>query len=221
MKILKLVLFALLISSCSAPYINLTIDSYGNYNLNNKTFIIIKGSTVEQDLQFEEFKQRTINVLENKGAKYVENNPDIVIVLNYGMSDAIENISSSSIPVYTNVSKPSSKTGTVDIYDNTITYNEKTHYNNSLELVGYNNVSKSSTSYKRAIVLTAFDKDIIENPNPLWQTLLYSEGSSNDFRILFPIMIISGDDYLGRSSNYKISKKVYLNDELKNKLNQY
>ena len=219
MKNLFVILISLFLFGCSSTrHYSVNISSHGNYDLNNKRYMVIPGSYVQNaDLEYKEYKGIVVKALSKKGAIHTDYPPvDIIIHLDYAISDPRTITSASSIPIIGNTGVKSSTTSgnaRIDQSGN-ISYNETVQYNNTQGVVGYNNVSKSRSYYRRILVLTAYNAENILDYELLWQTVVYSDGSSNDLRLIFPALITAGYDYVGKSSNHYIEKTIYDSDIL-------
>lgn len=66
----------------------------------------------------------------------------------------------------------------------------------------------SYTTYYRSVTLTAKDN----RNKPIWETKITSDGSSSNFRKVFPLMIAGGMVYFGTNIDEQVSVTVYEED---------
>lgn len=123
------IIICLLFNSCAKTfypsgnaYLVSDIDSYGNYNLKGKTFIVASGidGISEKDLEFKEFADIAAKALVRKGATKASSNSsaDLLILLQYGISDPQTYQENIPIPIF-GVTGISSATTTTNTKSNT------------------------------------------------------------------------------------------------------
>ncbi|MDH5216841.1 MAG: hypothetical protein OEX19_04045, partial [Gammaproteobacteria bacterium] len=125
----------------------------------------------------------------------LDDDPDIVVVLDYGVGD----------PETYNVNKTIPNVGTKEL----------TGTNRSvLTITEYDTIQQERVRYFRYITLRAFDGKSVRNKKPveIWRTNIESAGRSSDLRRLFPAMIASSFDYIGVDTGQIISVTLYEND---------
>jgi len=225
----------LLFSSCSTTYYvngetfyNSSIDSYGQYNLNGKKFFIESGmnDVSETDLQFKEFKNIVAKSFIRKGAiaTNIQNDADIIVLLQYGISDPKTYHEIIPIPIWDRTSIASSSTTTNStsnsygsasgnvsssggmtsgsVHGSSSTNNNSTsstQYNYNYGITGIYNQNVNYTIYLRYCNIYAYDNKTKSN-EMLWKTSISSNGSSGDLRETFPYLIFTGMDYYGINS---------------------
>lgn len=219
-----LLLFAVTFSSCDTTYYAVKVNSYGDENFSDqKSYILIHSdSTISvNSFEFQEYADYIKRALRSKGYFFVEdpNIANVVVFVNYGISDPITYQKIVSAPVWgqTGVSSTTT-TGNVNVnpYSNSISYTQKTQNNPSYGVTGYRSYSKTNTEYFRFLHLTAFDFDYFkehDEPKTIWQTEVTSQGSTGDLRQVFPALVGASAEYFGRNSGKKVEIRLYENDQ--------
>jgi hypothetical protein len=213
----------LCLSSCATGF-NVKVNSYGNTDFSNiKTYIIMPGDDeiVAQSLQYKEYVAYIDRVLHDKNYRRTNDivEADVLIFINYGISDPHTYETTKSLPVYGNTGVSSSSTaGTfkVNPYSGNVEYNQSTYYKQSRGVVGYRNVTKTSTEFYRYLHLTAVDWQTFLDTDEiimLWQTEVTSIGSTDDLRRVFPVLVGASFEYYGKDTGQKVSINIYENDD--------
>jgi hypothetical protein len=232
MKIFVIYILSLLIVSCAttnmatnpvSPYV-VQVDSYGEDSILTikNCFLYVADSTINtSDLQFVELYGYVSKSLSSKGYQIVDSieSANIVILFNYGISDANTQDYMRSIPIWGQTGI-SSKTTTgnvyVNPYSNSVSYNQNTSTTPTYGVVGYRQVQESVTTYRRYLNLVAYDYEYFKKSNKekrIWQTVITSNGSSGDLRKVFPYMLAASKKYIGHSSGQKIELKINQDDQ--------
>lgn len=234
------VVICILLNSCAKTfypsgnsYLVSSIDSYGNYNLKGKTFVIASGmdGVNEKDLAFKEFADVTAKAIVRKGAINVSssNNADLLILLQYGISDPQTYQENIPVPIFgiTGISSATTTTNTRlnmsgkaygsaystggtttgNIYGSSTTNRNSTtttNYDYNYGVTGVYNKTVNRTIFNRYCNLYAFDNKV-KSDSILWKTKIESIGSSGDLRVVLPYMVYTGMDYLGYNTGEKIT----------------
>ncbi len=220
MKMKKKLLFVLAMLSCLVSFAKsryvVEVNSFGEYDMNGKTFIIIPADegVNKTDLEFKEYSGYICKVLATAGAREVEdvNNADICILMHYEITDksynetvAVPIIGKTGINSITTNTNSSGNTNTfanvnVSAYGNGAygsgnsnkqtnkNTTSTTNVNYSYGITGYNNVEKHVEKFLRVINLYAYENKNLTTPNMLWKSNIMSEGWNNDLRTIFPYM---------------------------------
>ena len=240
----------LLFTSCARTfypsgnaYLVSDIDSYGNYNLKGKTFVIASGmdGINEKDLEFREYADATAKALIRKGAIKAtsSNNADLLVLLQYGISDPQTYQENIPVPIFgiTGISSATTTTNTKsntygsahgsayssggttygNVYGSSTTNKNTTsttNYNYNYGVTGVYNRTVNRTIFYRYCNLYAFDNKT-KSDNVLWKTNIGSAGSSGDLRSVLPYMLYTGMDYFG----YNTGKRVTLCTKDNNSIN--
>ena len=73
--------------------------------------------------------------------------------------------------------------------------------------------------------LTGYDYRNISNDDKtddkIFETIVYSDGSTGDLRYMFPALLTGGYYYLGKSSGSTLKFKLYQNDKLLEEIRTY
>lgn len=228
------------ISSCSTTfyasgdtYYVSSIDSYGQYDLKGKKFSIESGmkDVSETDLQFKEFNSTVTKSFIRKGAIATNNrnDADIIVLLQYGISDPQTYQENIPIPIWgrtgiassTTTKKSNSNTygsaygnayssGGVtsgSVYGSSTTNKNSTsstQYNYNYGITGVYNQTVTRTEYYRYCNVYAYDNKTKSN-DMLWKTSISSTGSSGDLRETLPYLVYTGMDFYGINTGKKIT----------------
>lgn len=218
-KIIIFLLFSIIVTSCDTSYYVVEVNAYGKESFcQQKNYMLIPSdSTIfENSFEFQEYAGYLVKVLKTKGYNLVEDPSiaNVVIIVNYGISDPMTYQKLVSAPVWgqTGVSSTTT-TGSVNVdpYSNTTTYTQKTQNNPSYGVSGYRSYSKTQTEYYRFLHLTAFDYDYykeFDEAKTIWQTEITSQGSSSDLRKVFPVLVAASSDYFGENSGEKVEVRI-------------
>lgn len=230
----------LLFSSCGTTYYASgdtfyvsSIDSYGQYDIKGKEFFIESGmeDISEKDLQFKEFKNLITKSFIRQGAITANSriDADIIVLLQYGISDPQTYQENIPIPIWGRTSIASSSTTTNStsntyvnangsaystggviagsVYGSSSTTNNSTsstqyNYNYGITDVYYQTVT--STEYYRYCNVYAYDNKTKSN-DMLWKTCISSTGSNGDLRETLPYLIYTGMAFYGFNTGKKIT----------------
>lgn len=158
------------------------------------------------DLQFQEYALYVQRAMSLRGFQRIEDGqePDVVVLLDYGIGQPRTNLGSITLPTYgqTGVSGATT-TGTVNTFGNSSSYRSTTTFTPTYGVTGYRSSNYTYTTYTRYVSLDAFywrdlrDRDEVV---PAFQTSIVSEGSSGDLRRVFPVMIAAAAESIGRNT---------------------
>lgn len=202
----------------------------------------------KNDLQYIEFANYVKKILKSNGYTEAisDDSANVIIYIKYGISDPSSYQVTRSVPHYgqtgvssinttsrTTGSSYGSASGSVTTYGSTTygsasrnssgssTTNTTTRVTPTYGITGYSQQSHIQTEYTRHLSLTAYDLNYYKLNNEelmIWNTNITSTGSSGDLRKIFPILIIAGSPYIGKSTGNKITKTIYSNDVRINQL---
>lgn len=234
------IIVLLLFNSCATTYYASgdtyyvsSVDSYGEYDLREKKFYIESGmeDVSETDLQFKEFKNVVSKAFIRKGAiaTISRNDADIVVLLQYGISDPHTYQENIPIPIWGRTGIASSTTTTNSrsntygsaygsayssggvtsgsVYGSSSTNKNtksSTQYNYNYGVTGVYNKTVTRTQYYRYCNVYAYDNNTKSN-DMLWKTAISSTGSSGDIRETLPYLVYTGMDFYGINTSKKIS----------------
>lgn len=215
-------------------YFNVDINSFGSYDMNNKTYYIesCMDNMPTNDLEFLEYASHIERTLKVKGANRTmdREEADVFIMLFFDLTDeSYTEIIPKPIWGQTGVTSIATNTyslgngsvngyysngyGYIDGQGNSSTSSLST-YNYSYGITGYHNVTVNVENYNRIINLYAYDNRDKSNAKMLWKLNLTSEGSIDDFRIVFPFLAFATIPYIGFNSRARISTSINTNDYL-------
>jgi hypothetical protein len=188
--IVFLLLTNLILSGCSTKLqFEAFVDSIGESSTANQTYVLLSDNTnIDMNsLEFKEYSEYVKYALNKKG--FIESNfehAEIVIFLDYGISEPQENTYTYSSPIIGQTGTSSSSTyGTINTYGNALNYTSRTYNNPTYGIVGSQTHSGSYTTYKRYIIISAInlaEYKIANKKNPIWKTSVVSTGSVGDLR---------------------------------------
>jgi len=219
---------AIMLISCARFAVK--VDAYGNDSyLNSKKYILAKGASTldENDIQYIEFSDYVKKTLYAKG--YIEtanyDEADLVVFFRYGISDPETFQETYSVPVWgqttiSSINTTSYAQGSAYGIGNTVygsaTGNSTSRVNYNYGVTGYRQETQTYTQYFRYLMLDVYDLNIYRstgNPKMVWKTVLTSNGSSGDLRLVIPHMIAVGSPYFGKNSGTKQTLNIFENDK--------
>lgn len=213
-------LFLVTIINCLLSFAQLRyeveVNSFGDYDMNGKTFVIIPADEKvnSTDLEFKEYSGCICKTLASTGAREASSilEADICILMHYEITNQSYSetvsvpvwgktgISSITTNTYSTGSSNTYANASVSAYGNSA-YGSGSSYTNgssnttsttnvnySYGISGYNNVQRHVENYLRIINLYAYDNKNTETPIMLWKSNIMSDGSSNDIRKIIPYM---------------------------------
>ena len=222
-----------------------TVDAIRSGERIDPKVVILPGlkGVARDDLQFREFSAYVKRALQEKGYEVIENadRATIGVMLLYGISDPQVSVQSYTVPVYGMVSGGSTTTynsttnanASVDHYGSHGTYlgnstgsgtaNTQTVATSGPEygVVGSRTQEVVNTSYTRYLVLEAMDLTHYRKTKrvkQVWRTVMTSNGSSNDLRYLFPLLVMASIDYIDANTGQKIEWSVSETDPRMNSI---
>jgi hypothetical protein len=200
--------------------VHVDIDSIGNHPEYAKSYILSSGmnNINDNDLQFKEYAEYVNRALKEKGYQLSDfGNANIGIMLSYGISEPHTEYGISSKPIFGQTGVSSSHTtGSINTFGNMATLNANTTYTPSYGVVGNKIETISNTSYNRYITLQAVDLNIYRTTRdmkPIWKVKMTSNGASGDLRLIFPVMIGAGKEYIGTNTGKSIKVIIAEDDE--------
>ena len=231
-KILSFLLFSI-ISIYSNAYIVVDFSSFGNYDLNGKTFYIESGNPAikSNDLEFHFYRDIFTQMLIRHKAIPTKDvrTADMCILLDYAITDrSYQAIVSKPVWGETGISSITTSTTTTENasgsanaygYGNSVHANATTQgssttnttqnieYNHGI--TGYRHETQQVENYYRVINVYAYDNKNREGePEMLWKINAESDGYKNDLSYVYPLMVEALYEYVGKSSNGRKEKKI-------------
>ena len=220
-KLIIALIFSTLMVGCATRGFHIDVDSISapSSDTLSKYILLPSLERVEVgDLQFQEYAAYVERALVSKG--YTKANgfedADIGIFLRYGIGDPQAHQYSYLLPTWGQTDWDrtgvfSSNTyGTISSYGNTGTYSGTTTYIPTYGITGYQNISSSYTTYFRFLSLLGIDLSTYretEEVKEVWRTTVTSTGSSNDLRLVFPILVAASKPHIGMNTG-KIIKVI-------------
>ena len=208
------------------------IQSFGNYDMEGKTFYVISANPniSNKDLEFLDYKDYITQCLILKKAILCENSDsaDVCVLFDYGVVDK-SYVANVPIPIWgitgsTSVTTTSSYVGRYGSFLSSTTVSSVT-----TGVTGILNQKENIQDYRRVINLYAYDnKDRTSDPVMLWKTNVSSSGISRDLQEVIPYIAYLALPYIGFQANrivrrtintdkvdvYFIKKKYYIADNI-------
>ncbi len=230
MKDIKIcvVLFVILLSGCAtlnsprSYWYGVAVDSLAADNmLSKKTFILLPGNEgiSTADLQFQEYAEYLKRVLNKKGYTYAASpeEADIAVFLSYGIGDPETYNYSYNFPVWGEKGFYAQTYVTKTTKDDKTTYSSVTTYAPRYGITGYRTQIDSRTVYNRFAVMAAYDYQKYrkeEKEIQLWKTTVTSKGSTDDLRLVFPVLMAASVPYIGTDTGHKIYISLRESDDI-------
>ena len=181
------------------------VQSFGNYNMEGKTFYVISANpnVSNKDLEFLDYKDYITQCLILKNAIPCENSDsaDVCILFDYGVVDK-SYVANVAIPVW-GITGSTLITTTSKYIGSGVTF-QSSNVVSSLNtgVTGILNRNEKIQDYRRVINLYAYDnKDRTSDPIMLWKTNISSSGSSRDMQEVLPYIAHAAIPYMGKQSN--------------------
>lgn len=180
-----------------------------------------------EDLQFREYATYVERALTSKGYTVVDQieNANIVVFLVYGIGDPQEHTFTYSVPIWGQAGVSSKTTsGTANTFGSayswgnaaslsgTTRHSSTTTYTPAYGVIGATPLQGSFVTYTRYIFLDAYDFNFYMTSNKekrLWKTEIISAGSSDDLRLVFPVLIAASAPYLSENTGHKVEVQLY------------
>jgi hypothetical protein len=168
------------------------------------------------DLQFQEFSGELRNALSLSGFKVgatVEQEPDVMVLTEYGVGPPKTKTTTSSHTEYGWVNEPRSATVRPAFGDPEMGYEVQTHPNRVYKPVGVSTDTATQTTFVRHFTAVAYDYKAYKanhEMRQLWKVAVVSEGSSGDLRTILPAMIATARPYFGKSTGKQIAVRTPL-----------
>ena len=207
-------------------------ESYGEYDVKNKTFYIIPldSNISKNNLEFKEYSNEFEKSLIYSGAVKSddEETADMCILMDYGISDE-SYVEETSVPIYgqtgiSSITTTSNTTG--NTYGNIYSYGNYAYGNISANstttkrtvivprygITGYETISKNVSKYLKYVSLYAFDNQEKVDVKMIWQINIACEDSTNQLRKIIPYMAYSTRCEYGKKNKDISSYSVYESD---------
>lgn len=176
-----------LISNAQVRF-DVEINSFGEYDMQGKTFVIIPASerTDPTDLEFREYSSLICKALATAGAKEsaIEKDADVCILMHYEITDH-SYVESISIPIWGETGIRSVTTST---YATSLGITSTTSVNPSYGITGSSELEWKVSRYMSVINLYAYDNKETTKPLMLWKTNIVCHSPLKDIRKTIPPM---------------------------------
>jgi hypothetical protein len=203
------------------------INAYGNKeNLTDKKVALLTCNDErisKSDLKHLEIEGYLKKALRQKGYTFTSDNNEanIVIFYEYGISDPKEYTYQRIVPVWGQTGIAYSETTQrKDVFGRPVYSTTNTP---SYGQVGGTAITKTTTKYMKWANISAYDADFYRQTGEdkmLWLTEINSEGPSDDLRTVFPYMMAAAKEYMEQSSGQKISVRIDSADDRWDEFNE-
>ena len=233
-KYLLLLLTTILSIVSYSQTIVIEVNSFGEYDMNGKTFVIIplNNEIDAEDLEFKEYATYIKKILAMLGAtESNKTDADLYIQLQYDITDkSYQETVSEAVYGQTTVSSITTNTNTttttktdtkakVSVYGNTAYGNAKsekkknentnstTNVTYNYGITGYKDVQQNVALFQRVMSLYAYENNNAEKPVMVWKSNLVSSGASDELREIVPAMSYAALGYIAVNANETINIK--------------
>ena len=199
----------LLTTSCQSAKYRVDVDAVSKTDYQaGQTFVVKTISEQADPLLKKQFEDYVVKGLVKKG--FVQSSSavsDIVVYLDYAISDPQEVEYSYSSPIIGQTGVSSSRTyGSVNSY--TGSYSGTTTYTPTYGVTGYRNHSGTRLVHTRHLSLEALPFESKSREDLLWRTRVKSSGGSGDMRRVLPILVVASWQVFGEDTGGVISTTV-------------
>ncbi len=199
----------LLLTNCTSYRVSVSSIAQRGVN-GQKVYVAPRDSVIsENDLQFLEFAKDLKLAISRKGGIIVTDpyEADQIVLLQYEMSGPQK--TSKRVAEWGPTSVRSSSSSMV--------FNDRsaqgtTYYNYNYGIVGESTIER--TEYTRYITIVALENEALKKKIAvqLWQTTVYSRGSSRDMREVFPVLMVAAEKYIGKTTKQAVTLEIYEDD---------
>ncbi len=217
LQTIKLLLITLLLSACSTNAVHLKLDAITapDYSVNNQSYQLLSGDPKinRDDLYFKEFSRYAQQALKEAGLHSANpgESAQQKIYFSFGINSGVTESHTYSTPVYeyTGGESISIKEKTIrnGVIDTTTT---ELYAPYRYQLVGRELRSSETTTYKSYIRLEGRSHD--EQAKQLWMITVEANSSSDDLRVLIPLMLSKAQPFIGKNSGKIIEIKTSPSD---------
>lgn len=215
-KIVLLLISALLLSGCSSA-IHVKIDAINipNYSTEQQTYKLLSGNPdiSSNDLYFKEFSRFANHALKTTGLELATDDKKASqkIFFSFGINNGTTERYSYTIPVYEQIGGES-----ITIEERTVTNGnldtstKEIYIPYSHQIVGREQRIHKITTYQSYLRLEGRSNS--EESEQLWMITIEASSSSDDLRMLIPIMLSNAQPFIGNNSGKIINIKIQPND---------
>lgn len=196
----------------SGPFANVKVRAIHLGEPYGRRYVLVPGSEALSpgDIEYRQLSAYVHRTLALRGFQQVSysQEADLVIALNYAVTDPKVHVEEKVVPVMRYV--PGTRYYT-DGFGRVV----GTQPTQGGYVRDYEKVKTTEVLYGRNLRLSAYDaKAVVATQDPsamteVWRLTLTSEGASSDLNVVFPLMLGVGIDYVGQNSGGVKSVKVY------------
>jgi hypothetical protein len=198
--------------SCStattAPVFHIRVSSLADPDrISGKTYVLLPSGegVASEDLQFREFARYVAGALDRKGFVRAPDfsTADIAVFLAYGIGNPQLQTYTYTVPIY---GETGSGTFTLDP-DTFGMITTPPEYGP----VGSQSVTQSTITYFRYLLLDAIDLGAFRSSKKVlsaWRTMVTSNGSSGDLRLVLPILVAASEQYIAVNTGKQVEVEL-------------
>ncbi|HEX6626898.1 MAG TPA: hypothetical protein VF105_02990 [Gemmatimonadaceae bacterium] len=139
----------------------------------------------------------------------------IVLFVSYGIGSPTQQSYTYLTPQIGLVPKTTTVNGTISTTGNTSAITGTAATQSKLGITGLASATGTYTTYTRYLLVTAVDLEhykLTKEAREVWKTAVVSTGSSNDFRLVLPYLIVAGSQYFGEMTDHTIDQDIVEGD---------
>ena len=198
-----LVLLIMLQTGCTGLEFDVVANGFQNRDrqLPTKlTYNILPVKGLDNDLEFQDYAHMVEMKLSERGCRRTDlSSADMAIFIAYGINSAGVRNYSYSLPVY----------GTNTFSGSSFGSRGMTSFSGTTSgIVGSQTVAGSTSEYTRTLIVDVVDFAYYKNTGQvvsLWKGDITSTGSSNDLRLIMPMLVESGFRHFGQNTKKGIT----------------
>ncbi|MFO0839612.1 MAG: hypothetical protein U1D55_13935 [Phycisphaerae bacterium] len=180
-----------------------------------------KNGVATNDLEFREYADMVERLLQSRGFAKAERELDanLVVFLNYGISDPKTQEYTYSVPMYGQIGGGGSTYYSGSVYTSKGgygTYSGSAYSTPVYGVTGYRSGVGSYTYFVRYVRMDGVNLEKYRQSGtfePVWKATVTSVGSSGDLREVFPYMLVASADHIGTRTEKALSITLKENDE--------
>lgn len=180
------------------------------------TYVVLPGHDIEEDLAFKEYREMVERRLDSLGYKKADfDHADIAVHLSYAVDSGRTRQYATSTPVYGQTGGGTSTVQGMNLSTGQL-YTGTVQTPSTYGVVGSHTQVGAYTLYTRTLKMDVFDLTAfrsIKTPEHLWEAEVSSAGSSNDLRMVMPVLIEAGFRHFWQDTNRQIKYTLRDDDE--------
>jgi len=212
-------LLLLSIQGCGGPRYEARVNAIvneGHSIASGAAYVVLPGRDVEDDLAFKQYRKMVERKLDSLGYKKGDfDHADIAVHISYTVDSGRTHQYATSSPVYGQTGGGTSMVQGMNLSTGQL-YTGTVQTPSTYGVVGSQAYVGAYTEYTRALKLFVIDLTAFRStkiPERLWEEDVSSTGSSNDLRLVMPVLIEAGFKHFGQDTKHQIKYILRHNDE--------